>query len=214
MYQIFGISKCLGPFALLTGVISLVWWWLHVPTSPSGYWSIISGSVTIASILVFIVGQTGLFPIVCRWPLVRNFFPDLDGEWIGLIDSNWAQIQARNDQNALVQPTTPVAAKITIIARLFFIRINLESLNKYSSSKTVVVKISKDDEDKTISLKYVYENTTLMPQATDSARHQGAACLDLKKDDTGVDILEGVYWTNRNWHNALNTAGKITLRRK
>jgi len=87
------------------------------------------------------------------------------------------------------------------------------SLRDYSNSKTISVRVTRDHEDSAVRLYYLYENTTLKPLDSDSDRHYGAACLDLKEMDSGQAYLEGVYWTNRNWHKALNTAGKITLKR-
>jgi hypothetical protein len=53
---------------------------------------------------------------------------------------------------------------------------------------------------------------TKVPVATDSDCHEGAGSLMV--EGHGNDIwMEGVYWTNRNWHLGLNTAGKITLHR-
>jgi hypothetical protein len=105
-----------------------------------------------------------------------------------------------------------VPATVTIIARLFFIRMNLASDSRYSTSKTVFVRASRDAEDGSVTLHYLYKNTTNVPKATDSDSHDGAAnlCVEWRGDDIW---LEGVYWTNRNWHLGLNTAGKITLTR-
>jgi hypothetical protein len=106
----------------------------------------------------------------------------------------------------------PVAATVRIIARLFHIRINLASDNRYSTSKTIFVRATRDPEDGSVVLHYLYRNSTKVPQATDSDYHDGAANLAVERHGDQL-WLEGVYWTNRNWHPGLNTAGKITLRR-
>ena len=67
-------------------------------------------------------------------------------------------------------------------------------------------------QDGSVTLHYLYKNTTKVPEATDSDSHDGAANLCVEWQDTDI-WLEGVYWTNRNWHLGLNTAGKITLMR-
>ena len=128
------------------------------------------------------------------------------------MDSNWPAVQQRAYPGSAPVTLLPVPATVTIIARLFHIRINLTSDNRYSTSKTVFVRATRDAEDGSITLQYLYRNTTKVPEATDSDTHDGAANLCV--EGKGSDIwLEGVYWTNRNWHVGLNTAGKITLTR-
>jgi hypothetical protein len=174
-------------------------------------WGDISKVVGFWGAFLGLVGQTGIFPVLCRYRPLKHFFPDIDGIWLAELHSNWPMIAKKAglpDQN-----TAPTAAEIQIIARLFFVKINLFSVSQYSNSETKAVAIKKDGEDGKIRLYYVYDNTTKMPEDTDSSRHYGAAYLDLIRDSAGAIKLEGLYWTNRNWHKALNTAGTITLRR-
>lgn len=74
------------------------------------------------------------------------------------------------------------------------------------------MRVTRDPEDASVILHYLYRNTTKVPVASDSDCHDGAANLMVEGIGSGI-WMEGVYWTNRNWHQGLNTAGKITLRR-
>jgi|SynMetStandDraft_2_1070026.scaffolds.fasta_scaffold01333_2 hypothetical protein len=209
MYQLIGINAALRYFALLCGVIFIGLFLYLKPTEFKGYWSAVSLAVTIATVLVLLIGQTGLFPLVCRLPLVANLFPSIDGKWKGSLDSNWPEIAKRANIATPDTPPKPVAASLTIRARLFFVHITLVSDSNYSTSKTIFVRATKHPESGELRLTYVYENSTLAPEKTDSGGHHGAAYLDLKDENT----FDGLYWTNRNYHQALNTAGRITLKR-
>lgn len=215
MYQVIGIKQALALFGGLCGLL-FVGWAVVAPPQDSGaaweWWKIASGAVTEAAVLVTVLGQTPLFPLLCRLPLVRNWLPPIDGAWTAALESNWPAIQQRVDPQATDVALTPVKATVTIRARLFFVRINLESDDRYSTSKTIFVRASRDAEDGTTQLHYIYRNSTKVPAATDSSAHDGAACLNVEGPPDAI-WLEGVYWTNRNWHKGLNTAGKIALRR-
>lgn len=215
MYQILGIRSALSYFGLLCAAVIAIWAALAPPVDPSSlkeWWKIASAAVAGCGLAVAVIGQTPLFPLLCRLPVVRSWFPPIDGQWKASLQSNWPAIQQRSLSGSAPVALAPVPATVTIIARLFFIRMNLASDNRYSTSKTVFVRASRDPEDGSVTLHYLYRNTTKVPETTDSDSHDGAANLCV--EGRGADIwLEGVYWTNRNWHIGLNTAGKITLRR-
>jgi hypothetical protein len=216
MYQLFGIKTCLTAFAMISGAVALLFWWWMPPADLAASWRIVSSSVTIVAVLTTLIGQTPAFPWVCRLPGVRWLFPDIDGQWRGTMESNWPVIMERSGllQPGAAPPSGVIPADFTIKARLFFVRINQTSANGYTSSKTLFVRASRDPEDGELRLSYLYEATTLQPEVTNSGKHHGAGYIDLKEDGRGDQRFEGVYWTNRNWHpNALNTAGKIVLRR-
>lgn len=213
MYRIFGVMKCMTTFAAIVafdafmraylfGAISIPDIWPHLAKA--------SGDVALATILL---GQTPLFPLICRYVLPGWPFPDIDGQWIGEIESNWNLVGLRSSHQQSAAPDQPIPVKVKIIARLFFIRINLISSDDYSVSKTSFVNISKDPEDKSIQLSYLYKNITLRPKPTDCAEHDGAALLSFRKLDDNTKQLFGTYWTNRAWSKGLNTAGTINLKK-
>lgn len=208
MYQIFGIKSCLTGFAQMCMIVALILYMWHPASTAVEVFRLISSAVTISIGLVYVLGQTVLFPLLCR--RVLKCFPDIDGEWAAELNSNWQKIAEKSGISA--KSTTPVMARIKIVSRLFFVKIHLASDSGYSKSHTLTVKILKDKEDDRVELCYIYDNITNNPESSDSSRHFGAACLEMHKTENEV-YFEGVYWTNRNWQNALNTAGTIVLRR-
>jgi hypothetical protein len=215
MYQILGIKRALTFFGLLCAAVIVLWARIIPPTDPSSlkeWWRIGSGAVSASGLFIALAGQSPIFPFLCRLPFVQNWFPPIDGNWKVAIESNWPAIQQRTHPGSSAVPLASVPATVKIIARLFYIRMNLDTDNRYSTSKTVFVRATRDAEDGSVTLHYLYRSSVRLPEATDSDSHDGAANLTVEQH--GSDLwLEGVYWTNRNWHRGLNTAGKITLRR-
>ena len=84
---------------------------------------------------------------------------------------------------------------------------DVESEDNYSRSRSIFVRATRDEEDGTVQISYLYENTTSMPKQTDSSTHNGAARLNVIARGGRV-WMEGTYWTDRNWQNGLNTAGR------
>jgi len=214
MYEIFGLKRLLQVFACLCGLVTVAFWWGFDPAgSMIGYVRYIFSAVTAGMFLIWIVGETALFPRLCRLPLLNHLLPDLDGHWEGTLQSNWTRVQQRSVDLAPQPDLLNIPVEVTITARLFFVHIELVSARDYTRSRTLAVRPSKDPETGRLRLSYVFESTSKTPQPGDSAVHHGAAYLELF-DVTGDSRLEGIYWTNRNWSQGLNTAGTITLHRK
>jgi hypothetical protein len=215
MYQVIGIKRVLALFGMSCIGAFLIWAALAPPVDPMewrAWWKIGSAAVGNVVLLVTIAGQTALFPFLCRLPGLRSRFPDIDGEWFAELESNWPIIQHQlGVEKVEVQPNL-IRAKIAIRARLFFIYMNLESDDRYSTSKTIFVQAARDALDGSFQLNYIYQNQTLRPTDGDASVHHGAASLSFHNDPT-QPWMQGVYWTDRNWTKGLNTAGRITLRR-
>ncbi len=215
MYQIFGLRTVLTAYAILCGGITALYWMAFgSPAHIDSLWHIFSIVVSVVGGLTWLVGQTKAFPLVCRWPLISIVMPDIDGTWTGVLHSNWPRVQQRAPLNANTETVALLPVKITvqITARFLFVHLRLSSENEYSRSKTIMVRPVKDPQDGRVGLHYIYENDTASPKTTDCDRHFGAARLDLH-GAPGNQTLSGLYWTNRNWSAALNTAGTITLLR-
>ena len=106
--------------------------------------------------------------------------------------------------------TTP--GKIKISARFFRVRMQFEADDRYSKSSTVCVAVQRDWQHGTIELNYIYENLTSNPKISDCSHHNGAARVQVR-DEEGKVSMEGVYFTDRNWNQGLNTAGYISFER-
>jgi len=213
MYQILGIAKYLRYFGLAAAIAAAaIVAFTDVPTS--GTFRIASAVVGGLLLLIFMLGETPAFPWLCKRMPLSFLFPDIDGVWRVELESNWPIIAKLEGIEIGVQAPADkkLSGTITIKARLFSVHMKLDMDNKYSKSRTLFVKVEKDAGG-TVNLHYVYENTTLKPVETDSGSHFGAASLELTNSSDGEVVLEGPYWTNRNWERARNTAGLITLRR-
>ncbi|MGY2686116.1 Cap15 family cyclic dinucleotide receptor domain-containing protein [Pseudomonas tolaasii] len=217
MYQVFGLQRVLYGFTVLCFGIFLA----RVILFHTGWadsfgdaWRVVSSSIALGTGLVVIVGQTALFPKLCRLPILRNYFPPIDGCWEAQLESNWVKIRNLMGQDG--EPDSePMKAEIQIISRLFFVRMNLVSNTRYSTSRTVFVSVSRDKQDSSIQLNYIYENRTPVPESTDCTIHNGAARVQIITDRVNQDEvwMEGTYWTDRKWVEGMNTAGKITFRK-
>lgn len=219
MYQIFGLQwllKAYGAVAGLVAVLALVVQAVASPVLPwewPGYiWAPVATGLGGAAALLWLVGETPLFPLACRHRWACSVFPDLDGEWEGELFSNWPRIAQRGETGAEPAELLGRQARVTIKARLLSVSMALDTKDAYSNSKTVLAGVTRDDTSERCCLTYVYENRTPHPKQTDAEFHLGAAMLTLKKE-SGGDVLEGPYWTNRNWTKGLNTAGMARFRK-
>lgn len=182
------------------------------------YVSAVSISVIAVSALLFVIGQTSLFPMLCRLPGMWRLFPNIDGAYEVEISSNWSIIKARNEgRKHKVSSDGDVeffnkVGKATITARLARIDINLTMDDRYLTSETVTCSLRRDKGERRPVLFYIYESHVSAPKQGDSARHLGAGWVTVPLESC-PEVLEGNYWTDRNWHQALNTAGCIRLRR-
>lgn len=182
------------------------------------YVSAVSISVITVSALLFVIGQTSLFPMLCRLPGMWRLFPNIDGAYEVEISSNWSIIKARNEGR---EPEVSSdgdfelfnkVGKAMITARLARIDMNLIMDDGYLTSETVTCSLRRASGERRPVLFYIYDSRVLAPKNTDSDRHLGAAWVAVPLESRPV-VLEGNYWTDRNWHLGLNTAGRIRLRR-
>lgn len=220
MYQLLGAAALAKWFTVLAGavgVLTMVAALLLGKPEPSGafplgwwVWTSLGTGTTVASLLLFGVGNSSLFPRLCRLRVLRGTFPDLDGTWQGMLESNWPRVSQRQADGTL-PPLLPVAATLRVKARLLSVTVTMSTDTKYSDSETVAVGVSKSAGD-VPCLTYVYRNRTPNPQPTDTGVHHGAARLELRDED-GTPTLRGTCWTDRMWQNGLNTAGLAVFRK-
>jgi len=220
MYEAIGLEKFLrkvlyvNSLLVLVLVTSLLEW---LPNT--SLFRVVPVSVLLMTATVSFLGQTALFPKACRLPLIWKIFPDIDGSYDVEIASNWSLIQAREEGRSL-QTERDVGNQLfkkngtlTVTARLFSINIRLEMDDRYSTSDTVVCCLKKDGGGPRPVMSYIYKARVLQPQTSDGGHHFGAARIEIP-NQRRIDMLEGIYWTDRNWHLARNTAGRIVLRRR
>ena len=154
-------------------------------------------------------------------PLNRIVFPDLNGTWRGMTQSNWAPIEAmlhaaegrsgliaRDDLSNIQLREDPI--EIFIRASFFKFVIKAKLLSTSGTSHSVSENICYNEKLEQFELYYVYRQDTPLPQASDHTSHYGAATLVL---DLDTWQLSGNYWTMRSWRSGLNTAGRLEVTR-
>ncbi|MEA3013197.1 MAG: hypothetical protein QOD42_1742 [Sphingomonadales bacterium] len=213
MYRAIGVEKFARYFTLTVGLAFLALWLWDRPSEVSVVWRQVSLAIAIVTALTLAMGQTAIFPWLCRKTVLGRIFPDIDGEWHVELKSNWPAIAKLI---GIIPDETATIGAMKIKARLFTIKLRYTSVSprpSYLISKTRSVSIERDADDGFCRLLYVYEAEVTNPEATDSGHHYGAAYIDLMQSRAGSVRYHGAYWTNRNWTDGLNTAGVIDLLR-
>jgi nitrate reductase NapE component len=226
MYQTIEIRTLIKVVGGLGILVFLFLLWYAPPGDSALDWAKhISAAAAATASIIGILGSKWIFPHVWKLPPIQAAsFPYVAGEWTGTISSNWPVVKAMMDAFTNGAEPHPIPqldiatigseekhVKVMIEADLFHVTMKLETLDKYSLSRTVVMKpLRKGPQDRP-RLLYIYQNDTNIPLNTDSESHYGAAWLDVIGDG---NALEGAYWTSRNWTKGLNPAGRIRLHRK
>ncbi len=110
------------------------------------------------------------------------------------------------------KPKSRAVGKITVKQNLFSLVMIFHGQNDYSNSETIFVKPVRTKESGRFKLAYLYENASPKPMKTDEQKHYGAGIAELRWID-GKPEISGLYWTNRNWPDGLNTAGEILMQK-
>ncbi|MEB3735116.1 hypothetical protein ULF88_15895 [Halopseudomonas pachastrellae] len=230
MYAVFGLKKVL---VFITALVVLVIIGLMVKEAPTDLvefgktaWKVSSGVVT--AFIVF-----GSIPFVYRraWKcyelIFKDAYPDLSGEWIGTIESNYSvhratQLAAASTSETLnlldpMQiepiPLEIFEAKLTIKASLLKINVLMEvqGLTDKSDSYSIAAAPIVAQNDEPHRLVYVYKSKHFKKAADDESSHTGAAEVQVTRSADGSLHMTGYYWTARNWRRAGNTAGVLSL---
>lgn len=156
-----------------------------------------------------------------RFPNLNNYFPDLNGLWLGNTNSNWPTIKALIDH---AQSTSTIseqelhniqdqrdAMAIHIKNSLFVLKISAGLSSTDGESHSIIAKPRRHQHTEKVHLAYVYKQHTPNHAITDEESHLGAA--DLIIEDEGGRKAEGTYWTRRSWKTGRNTAGRLELER-
>lgn len=120
-------------------------------------------------------------------------FPDLSGDWIGTIKSNWKDKQLE-----------PIPTEVSINQTFFNIQVRIKTIESRSYSIGASFDIDKDRGFQ--QLFYSYLNTPKPGVRERSEIHYGSTLLNF--EGFKVSKMEGEYWTSR------ETTGEIELARK
>lgn len=214
MYQLVGPLKVATFIAMLAALLALAQLFCWPIEDWTQLWRLASSSVSVATIIVVTVGQTALFPKICKLWGVRSIFPPIDGKWSGVFRSNYPVIAKAFGLDA-PDEGQQIIANFVIKARLFKVRIHAVSLlpkpgyMRSDSTAFSIMRCSHTDRD---IVHYVYDAYVGDPDGSDVDRFYGAARLTII-DEADELRLEGTYWTDRNWMRGYNTAGSLILRR-
>ncbi len=166
----------------------------------------ISSITTIITIIIFYLTGKWFWKFVWNMPFVggllnKHVCPDLNGKWVGSVNSNYSE-----DGKNTVQEVD-----VDIKVDFFGFSMELGSQDSYQNSKVIQSDIYKDVRNRTFHVSYIFESKVTDPKETDDKVFHGASILDIKFDKNDSLILEGSYWTNRAGQRKLNTSGSIKL---
>ncbi|TQV69219.1 hypothetical protein [Aliiroseovarius halocynthiae] len=165
-------------------------------------------------------------PLAGPW-LANRYFPDLNGDWVVTIQSNWPIVEhlktAATSKEITFDPFTNdlpnlLDASFDVKIKQSWFRTDVVFLpndkTPLLSSETISVEFFKSDSGKK-SIAWIYEQTnkqdnTRRLAVTDQPKFHGSAVLIVSEDATE---LQGQYWQNRSWNHGLNAAGLITMKR-
>lgn len=184
-----GVSICFA-----WGLDALVSFFSEGSASPLKFVSLVG--FLISAVLVPVAGQLWR-PLWRRFPaLGTTIFPDLNGEWDGVLKSTW------------VNPSTgetpgPIPIKVWIRQGLFTTTVKLST--KESTSFSTRCLLEADPDAGRFRIWYSYDNEPKAEVRYRSSNHEGVAWLEC--DALRANELVGFYYTAR------KTSGDITLLR-
>jgi hypothetical protein len=159
-------------------------------------------TVTAFTIITILAGKFLWTPLAStRW-FSEAVFADVSGDWRGVLQTAAAG-QAPGSR-------APDAVEVHIDQDFFELEITFTSNTRRTDSRTIAVWPERDPVTRKQRLWYVYEARTPGPEPGDPAVYQGAGFVDVRKSRVGV-LLEGLFWTDRNWQRNAHTAGTIRL---
>lgn len=136
--------------------------------------------------------------IPCKLVLGNWWYPDLNGEWSGMLTSSYGEGDERTEVNI----------EVTIDQRWSHISVTSKNSNDYS--KSIALHVIPEKRDGETVLWTHYKGTVNLPEPTDAAIFFGSTRMVY---DRKSDSIEGLHWTNRAWQKGLNTAGSFSLKR-
>ena len=215
MYQIFPRNVLITSLAIGFGLALLLAFLIIQPADIESWARTVSFALSGFTIMIYLLGV-----ILWRflWSLVPSLnswiYPNLNGNWSVTLRSNIEEIAKHHpDFKGQPKPSSITTGSIQINQSMFRISLFFRSQDRSSSSGSVFVIPERDWASGRCFLSYIYQGDIEEPRRTDSPNHDGAARLEVIIGKNQAISLKGTYWTNRNWHKAANTAGKIEMKR-
>lgn len=162
-----------------------------------------------------------------RVPILKRWFPDLNGKWNVELQSNWPRqeqllnsasqgqpvIDMRHVAETQLAPLTSLQLVAEISQTWWDFEIcltNPRADSPIERSDSFTVEAFPRKGMKHAGISYFYKQMNLTANVADDNEFYGAARLSYDPD---TDSLTGLFWTARMWQRAMNTAGTITLTR-
>ncbi|MBC5782360.1 hypothetical protein H8N03_05355 [Ramlibacter sp. USB13] len=192
-------------------VFLLIWWMQGQPNylkkGGKGLFKLFATlwtTVTVFTLVTILAGKFLWTPLAStRW-FSDAVFADVSGDWEGVLQS------AAAAQSGTRAPGDKV--EVHIEQDFFQLAITFTSNARRTDSHTITVWPERDVATRRQRLWYIYEARTPGPLPGDPAVYQGAGFIDVRQARSGR-VLDGLYWTNRNWQRNAHTAGIMRLHR-
>lgn len=157
---------------------------------------------SISAFAIFGVLYAAFDRYLWRWPLVRRFTspPDLNGEWVGEINSSYQPESADTDDGRQPDGGKPVDGETQMSISQHWSAIEVTVTNPSSSrseSTSATFRTHKSDPE----LLFTYVNKPIGEAASELSMHEGTNTLRYTQSVDGNDILEGEYYTDEQRNN-------------
>ncbi|MEE8332494.1 MAG: hypothetical protein V3R85_01495 [Alphaproteobacteria bacterium] len=157
-----------------------------------------------------------------RFPILNAIcYPDLNGTWYGMTQSNWPVVSKLREAASEEQSIDPVELAaieplmgeiaLEIRASIFGISVRSSVGTGGGDPTTVMVRAHKNFETNKFELFYIYRQVTSGSHGAEESTHLGATMLEFRPGT--APSMEGSYWTRRNWREGMSTAGTISATR-
>ncbi len=187
--------------------------------------------MSIPSLVVFLLPAIFSFiwrPIWKRFPKLNELvYPDLNGEWDVTLKSNWSRqkqlLDSAKGLNAKIDfekcdgeeladlLDVKLKAKITMSMFTFDMRLwNPADNSPIKESDIVSAMPFRVSDYKRAGIYYIFKQINKNQNLGDAKTFYGAARVEYHRES---DTLKGLFWSERMWERAINTAGEVEFTR-
>lgn len=157
---------------------------------------------SISAFAIFGLLYTTFDRFLWRWPLVRRFTspPNLNGEWVGEINSSYQPEAEDTDDRRTPDGGQPIDGETRMSISQRWSSIELEVTNPGSSrseSTSATFRTHKSDPE----LLFTYVNKPIGEAASELSMHEGTNTLRYTQSVDGDHMLEGEYYTDEQRNN-------------
>jgi len=228
VYSAFGSNRFTYVALVVVALVSLIF--LAILASAQSSWPVIRMFGFLISCLLLVVYLlVGMSWYWAPWRILwRRFpvlnaicYPDLNGTWYGMTQSNWPVVSRLRGAAAGEQGLDPSELSdielqtgeiaLEVRASIFGITVRSSVGTAGGDPMTVMVRAQKNFETSNFELFYIYRQMTSESRGAEESMHLGATMLEIRPGLTPT--MEGSYWTRRNWREGMSTAGTISATR-